>query len=185
MYASSIIYIHKFSLKKVQQSNFKFQKIFKVHINLTSNEKISKIFLSSLQFIKTRKNFKVSKCKCLVVKCQKILKIFKVQTGSEYSRWLVWKKNFKVESQIWLNKFQKSKNKSKFRLAEIFSNFPWKYNWTNYRSQLDICTTKIWEENLNSNQIQCANVQMFKLKLKYNQVLWASTWKNFNSRWLK
>ena len=33
-------------------------------------------------------------------------------------------KKFKVKSQIWLNKFQKSENKSKFRLAEIFSNFP-------------------------------------------------------------
>ena len=33
------------------------------------------------------------------------------------------KKNFKVETQIWLNKIQKIKIKSKFRLTVIFSKF--------------------------------------------------------------
>ena len=62
-------HIYKFSSKnfKVQQSNFKFRKF-----KLTLNEKISKIFLSSLQFMKTRKNFKVQSAKCLVVKFRKI-----------------------------------------------------------------------------------------------------------------
>ena len=34
------------------------------------------------------------------------------------------KNNFKVETQIWLNKIQKIKIKSKFRLTVIFSKFP-------------------------------------------------------------
>ena len=89
-------------------------------------KKISKIFLSSLQCMKTRKKFQSSKCKMPGSEIQKILKIFKVQTGSNNSRWLLLKKkkkNFKVETQIWLNKIQKIKIKSKFRLTVIFSKF--------------------------------------------------------------
>ena len=86
-------------------------------------KKISKIFLSSLQFMKTRKKFQSSKCKMPGGEIQKILKIFKVQTGSNNSRWLLRKKNFKVEIQIWLNKIQKIKIKSNFRLTVIFSKF--------------------------------------------------------------
>ena len=56
---------------------------------------------------------------------QKILKIFKVQTGSNNSRWPLQKKNFQVETQIWLNKIQKIKIKSKYRLTDcdIFKVF--------------------------------------------------------------
>ena len=62
----------KFSKSSSDKLSFKkFQKIFKVQIKLTLNEKISKIFLSSLQFMKTRKNFKVQSAKCLVVKFRK------------------------------------------------------------------------------------------------------------------
>ena len=92
----------KFSKSSSDKLSFKkFQKIFKVQIKLTLNEKILKIFLSSLQFMKTRKQFQSSKCKMPGGEIQKILKIFKVQTGSNNSRWLLLKKkNFKVETQI-------------------------------------------------------------------------------------
>ena len=72
--------------------------------------------------MKTRKKFQSSKCKMPGGEIQKILKIFKVQTGSNNSRWLL-QKNFKVETQIWLNKIQKIKIKSKYRLTVIFSKF--------------------------------------------------------------
>ena len=86
-------------------------------------KKISKIFLSSLQFMKTKKKFQSPKCKMPGGEIQNILKIFKVQTGSNNSRWLLLKKNFKVEIRIWLNKIQKIKIKSKFRLTDIFKVF--------------------------------------------------------------
>ena len=56
---------------------------------------------------------------------QKMLTIFKVQTENNNSRWLFFSNqpNFKVETQIWLNKIQKIKIKSKFRLTVIFSKF--------------------------------------------------------------
>ena len=44
---------------------------------------------SSLQFMKTRDNFKVQSAKMPGGEIQKILKIFKVQTGSDNSRWLI------------------------------------------------------------------------------------------------
>ena len=63
----------KFSKSSSDKLSFKkFQKIFKVQIKLTLNEKISKLFLSSLQCMKTRKKkFKVQSAKCLVVKFRK------------------------------------------------------------------------------------------------------------------
>ena len=87
-------HIYKFSPKTFQSSTIKLQvekisEVFKVQIKLTLNEKTSKIFLSSLQFMKTRKKFKVSKCKMPGGEIQKILKIFKVQTGRDNSRWLL------------------------------------------------------------------------------------------------
>ena len=60
--------------------------------------------------MKTRKKFQSSKCKMPGGEIQKILKIFKVQTGSNNSKWLLQKKNFKVETQLWLNKIQKNQN---------------------------------------------------------------------------
>ena len=130
----------------------KFQKYFKVHFRLSKPEKISRFQSANAWLWNARKFWKYSKSKQEV----------NIQNG-----WF-WKKTSKLKLKYGWIKFRNQKINLKFRLAEIFSNFPWKYNWTNYRSQLDIYTTKIWEENLNSNQIQCANVQIFKLKLRFN-----------------
>ena len=53
----------------------KFQKIFNVQFKSAGFEKNSKNFQSPTQARPEWKNFKGSKYKCLVVKCQKILKI--------------------------------------------------------------------------------------------------------------
>ena len=54
---------------------------------------------------------------------QKSLKIFKVQTGSNNSKMATLKKISKLKLKKWLNKIQKIKIKSKFRLTVIFSKF--------------------------------------------------------------
>ena len=149
-------------------------------------KKISKIFLSSLHFMKTRKIFEISKCKMPGGEIQKILKIFKVQTGSNNSRWLF----FFQTSQI--SKLKLKYGWIKFRKSKSNLSLDWLWYFQSFLENIIEQTivhswiyTRIWEENLNSNQIPCANVPIFKLKLrsyvqmykfkyKYNQVLYAS-----------
>ena len=145
-------------------------------------KKISKLFLSSLQFMKTRKNFKVQSAKCLVVEFRKFWKYSKsrqevtIQDGC-------FEKNSKLKLKYGWIKFRKSK-----------SSLDWLWYFQSFLENIIEHTiihswiyTRIWEENLDlrfSIQIQF-NMQMFKLKLryyvqmykfkhKYNQVLYAS-----------
>ena len=176
----------KFSKSSSDKLSFKkFQKIFKVQIKLTLNEnKISKIFLSSLQFMETRKKFskKFQSAKCLVVKFRKC--------------WKYSKSRQKVTIQDgWFEKISKLKLKYgwiKFRKSKSNLSLDWLWYFQSFLENIIEQTivhswiyTSIWEENLNSNQIPYANVQIFKLKLrfyvqmykfkhKYNQVLYSS-----------
>ena len=109
----SIIYTSSVQkIFKVQQSNFKlkkfqkkfsksssdklsfknFKKIFKVQIKLTLNEKNFKNISKFTSVYENQKKFQSSKCKMPGGEIQKILKIFKVQTESNNSRWLLLKK---------------------------------------------------------------------------------------------
>ena len=108
-----------------------------------------------------------------------------VQTGSNNSRWLLFQTSqiSKLKLKYGWIKFRKSKSNLSLDWLWYFQSF-----LENIIEQTIVHSwiyTRIWEENLNSNQIPCANVQIFKLKLrfyvqmykfkhKYIQVLYAS-----------
>ena len=157
-------HIYKFSSKTFQSSTIKVQ-VEKISKNFQSSNQVNlewKNFKNISNFIsvyENQKKFQSSKCKMPGGEIQKILKIFKVQTGSDNSRWLIWK-NFKVETQIWLNK---NSRKSKSNLS-----LDWLWYFQSFLENIIEQTivhswiyTRIWEENLNSksnSMCKCTNI---------------------------
>ena len=112
----------KFSKSSSDKLSFKkFQKIFKVQIKLTLNEKISKIFLSSLQFMKTRKKFQSAKC--LVVKFRKFWKYSKSKQEVTIQDGCFWKKISKLKLKYGWIKFRKSKSNLSLDWLWYFQSF--------------------------------------------------------------
>ena len=130
------------------------------------------------------------------MKFRKFWNYSKVQTGSNNSRWLLFQTSqiSKLKLKYGWIKFRKSKSNLSLDWLWYFQSFLENiieqtivHNWI---------YTRIWEENLNSNQIPCANVQIFKLKLRFYvqmykfkhkniQVLYCKPCTIYNSRWLK
>ena len=202
VYAMFNSYITSFS-STIKLQVGKISKSFQSPVQINWVSKISKNFQSSnqvnLEWKKISEIF--SKFTSVYENPEKRISKFKVQNAWWWNFRKFWKysksrqevtiqngcfekKNFKVETQIWLNKIQKIKIKSKFRLTVIFSKFPWKYNWTHYNFTVGYTlgfdktiSTQIkfhvqMYKYLNSNSD--AMCKMYKFKHKFNQVLYAS-----------
>ena len=117
--------------------------------------------------MKTRKNFKIQSAKCLVVKFRKFWKYSKSRQKVTIQDGWFEKNILKLKLKYGWIKFRKSKSNLSLDWLWYFQSFLENTIEQTVSSQLDNIYTRIWEENPNSNQISCANVQIFKLKLRF------------------